>query len=56
MIVGAAVTSAGTVTFSLSYPAEPSFCGITITVQYAEFVVAACPLLLSDGLAITIGN
>ena len=53
---GAVVSAAGNATLTLPVLTDPSFCGVTFTAQHAEFVVTACPIKLSDALAITIGN
>ena len=51
-----AVNASGQATLTLPMPPEPAFCGVQISGQYAEIALAACPVILSDGLAITIGN
>ena len=55
-VTGALVGAAGNSTFSVPALVDPSFCGLLIAVQYAEFVATPCPIKLSDALAITIGN
>ena len=47
---------AGTATLNLQMPVNQALCGATVTGQYAEFQVGACELVLTDGIAITIGN
>ncbi len=55
-VSSAAVDPTGAATFAIAAPTDPSFCGLTLTTQYAEFTATACPLRLSDAIAITIGN
>ncbi|MCA8963542.1 MAG: hypothetical protein H6838_05320 [Planctomycetes bacterium] len=55
-VSGTAVDATGAASFAIGAVTDPAFCGLTLTVQYAEFTAAACPLLLSDALSITIGN
>jgi len=50
------VDGSGVSTLTLSMPPQAAFCGAMVTGQYAELVAAACPILLSDALGITIGN
>ena len=47
---------AGTATLNLQMPVNQALCGATVTGQYAEFQVGVCELVLTDGIAITIGN
>ena len=47
---------AGTATLNLQMPVNQALCGLTVTGQYAEFQVGVCELVLTDGIAITIGN
>lgn len=56
VLLPAVVDGLGATTFSLSLVTDPVFCGTTVTAQYAELQAMPCPLLLSDALAITIGN
>lgn len=56
LAVNANVDAGGAATVTIPAQVDLSFCGLTFTAQYAEFVAAACPLRLSDALAITIGN
>ncbi len=55
-VSGTAVDATGAASFAIGAVTDPAFCGLQLTVQYAEFVGAACPLRLSDALSITIGN
>ena len=55
-VSSAAIDGTGAASFTIPAQTAAAFCGLTLTVQYAEFVGSACPLLLGDALAITIGN
>jgi len=46
----------GSATTTIAAPTGQWLCGVLITGQYLEFVNAACPVKLSDAIAITIGN
>ncbi|MEC7584090.1 MAG: hypothetical protein VYE77_07215, partial [Planctomycetota bacterium] len=46
----------GQASVTLVIPPDTSFCGLPLTGQYAELAAAACPVLLSDALTITLGN
>lgn len=50
------VNASGSTSLLLPGFTIPAACGATLTSQYAEFVNAACPLRISNALAITIGN
>jgi len=54
--VGLVIDSAGTGSLILPGPVDPVWCSLAVAGQYAELVVAACPVLLSNGLVITIGD
>ena len=56
ILVSTMIDPTGSATFLIPAQVDQSFCGITLVVQYAEFVPTTCPILLSDALAITIGN
>jgi hypothetical protein len=56
IVVGAPVGPTGSATYVIPAQTAPSFCGVALVVQYAEFVGAACPVRLGNALAITIGN
>jgi hypothetical protein len=51
-----AVNATGGASLNVTGPTAPSWCGMTVTGQYAELRTASCPIGLSDALAITIGN
>ncbi|MFM1871517.1 MAG: hypothetical protein RL398_939, partial [Planctomycetota bacterium] len=46
----------GSATTRIVAPTAQGFCGLQITGQYIELVGTACPVRLSDAIAITIGN
>ncbi|MCK5944461.1 MAG: hypothetical protein KAI24_20905, partial [Planctomycetes bacterium] len=46
----------GANTFVLPVPANQALCGYQVTMQHVELQVGPCFLVLSDALAITIGN
>jgi len=46
----------GSATVTIQAPTSQGLCGVLITGQYVEFRNAACPILMSDAIAITIGN
>jgi len=50
------VNAIGSATVTIQAPTSQGLCGVLITGQYLELVAAPCPVLLSDALAITIGN
>ena len=50
------VNPSGQASLTLPMPPDAAFCGVLISGQYAEIAPAACPVVVSDGLAITIGN
>ncbi len=52
----AVVDPQGSSTLELSPQANPALCGTVVTAQFIEILGATCPLILSDALAITIGN
>lgn len=52
----AVVDATGSSTLELSPATDPAICGTVVTAQFVELIGATCPLILSDALAITIGN
>jgi hypothetical protein len=56
ILVSTVISPSGTATLTIPSQVNQAFCGLTLTTQYAEFVPTSCPILLSDALAITIGN
>ncbi len=47
---------AGGASFELPLPTDPTLCGMRVYSQYLEAGAGACPVLVSNALAITIGN
>jgi hypothetical protein len=56
VVVYVVVNSIGSATATIAAPVGQGLCGVLITGQYVEFVSATCPVLMSDAIAITIGN
>ncbi|MBP8299015.1 MAG: hypothetical protein KA020_01520 [Planctomycetes bacterium] len=50
------VNAIGSATATIAAPTSQGLCGVLITGQYLELVSGACPVLMSDAIAITIGN
>ncbi len=46
----------GTATTRIPAPVDQGLCGVQITGQYLELGAGACPVRISDAIAITIGN
>jgi len=56
LLTPAVVDAAGGATFTLSMPGSAGLCGQVVAGQYVELSAGACPVLLGDALAYTIGN
>ncbi len=54
--VGVAVNAAGSYDLKIKGVINPSLCGLSIHAQYIEILTAPCPFLMSDAVAITIGD
>jgi hypothetical protein len=50
------LNASGAATLNLPLPPSQALCGQTVTAQYAELQAGACPIALSDAIAITVGN
>lgn len=56
VLLGVITDSIGSASIDIPMPVNQSLCGATITGQFAGLATGNCWLVMSDGLAITIGN
>ncbi|MFN7587935.1 MAG: hypothetical protein ACK501_10885 [Planctomycetota bacterium] len=56
VLLGVIIDSLGSASVDVPMPVNQALCGATITGQFAGLATGNCWLVLSDGLAITIGN
>ncbi len=56
VLVNAVLDSNGSSEITLAMPVNSALCGGTVTAQHGTLLPVACPISVSDALAITIGN